>query len=79
MLQNGYFQVFVQFLERLPVPTMTEALDQRLTEVVLQATAGDVTPALESMIDDLVSEAFNLTDSERTLIREWFERRSLVG
>ena len=77
MLQNGYFQVFVQFLERLPVPTMTEALDQRLTELVLQATAGDVTPALESEIDDLVAEAFKLTDRERTLIREWFERRSL--
>ena len=79
MLQNGYFQVFTQFLERLPVPALTEAFDQRLTELVLQATAGDVTPALESEIDDLVSEAFNLTDSERTLIREWFERRSLSG
>ena len=77
MLQNGYFQVFVQFLERLPVPVMSEGLDRRLSELVLQATSGDVTPALESEIDDLVSEAFGLTDRERGLIDEWFEQRNL--
>ncbi len=79
MLQNGYFQVFVQFLERLPVPTMAEAIDHRLTELVFEATAGDATPALESEIDDLVAEAFGLTDRERTLIEEWFAGRSLEG
>ncbi len=78
MLQNGYFQVFVQFLERLPVPRVGEDLDRRLSELVLQASSGDVTPALESEIDDLVSEAFGLTDQERTLIQEWLEQRSLL-
>ena len=75
MLQNGYFQVFIQFLAKMPVPEMSSALDKRLTDLVLQATTGD---ALEKEIDDLVAEAFGLTDRERTLIQEWLEQRSLL-
>ncbi len=60
ILQNGYLQVFIQFLERLPVPPIPDTLDQRLSEHVMQATSGDLSPTLESELNDLVYDLYGL-------------------
>ena len=78
MLQNGYFQVFIQFLERLPVPSIPDALNERLTEHVLRATSGDITPTLESEMNDLVYDLYGLSAHDRALVGDWFESRRVA-
>ena len=80
ILQNGYIQVFVQFLEQLPIPHLSRGIDQLLSEYVetLASSAND--PDIESEIDSLVFHAYGLSASERKLILDWLgERREAFG
>ena len=79
-LQNGYIQVYVQFLERLPVPPLTEEIDNRLAgHVESLATIGD-DARIEKEIDTLVFEAYGLSALERKLVLDGVgERREAFG
>ena len=79
VLQNGYFQVFVQFLKQLPVPALSSEIGRRLSEHVKTLALGLDAPGIESEIEDMVTEAFDLSRKEAALVGEWFERRSLGG
>ena len=80
MLQNGYFQVFVQFLEQLPIPHLPRDIDQLLSEYVVTLASSADDPDIESEIDSLVFHAYGLSAYERKLILDWLgERREAYG
>ena len=68
LLQNGYVQVFVQFLERIPIPKLTRDADRRLSELVSILSSGNASPDYEAEVESIVADAFRLTDKERILI-----------
>ena len=79
-LQNGYIQVFVQFLERLPIPSLAEDIDQLLSQHVRTLASGINDPEIEAEIDSLVFHAYGLSASERKLVLDWLgERREAFG
>ena len=79
-LQNGYLQVFVQFLEKLPIPHLSREIDQRLSKHVETLASGANVPDIESEINSLVFHAYGLSASERKLILDWLgERREAFG
>ncbi len=79
-LQNGYMQVFVQFLEQLPIPSLPEDIDKRLAEYVETLATGVDAPDIEKEIDILVFEAYGLSSPERKLVLDWLgERREALG
>ena len=80
LLQNGYIQVFIQFLEQLPIPRLSQEIDQKLSKHV-EALASDANaPDIESEIDSLVFYAYGLSASERKLVLDWLgERREALG
>ena len=75
LLQNGYVQVFVQFLERIPIPKLSRSADRRLSELVSTLSSGSASADYESEIESIVGDAFKLTDKERVLIEQWFGSR----
>ena len=79
-LQNGYMQVFVQFLEQLPIPSLPEDINKRLAEYVETLATGVDAPDIERGIDTLVFEAYGLSSPERKLVLDWLgERREALG
>ena len=79
-LQNGYLQVFVQFLEQLPIPHLSRDIDQLLSEYVVALAYGSNAPDIEPEIDSLVFHAFGLSASERKLVLDCLgERREDQG
>ena len=79
-LQNGYMQVFVQFLEQLPIPNLSEGVDRLLSRHVENLATGVEAPDIEREIDTLVFEAYGLSPPERKLILDWLgERREAQG
>ena len=79
-LQNGYLQVFVQFLEQLPIPHLSADIDQALSQLVETLASGASAPDIESEIDSLVFHAYGLSASERKLLLDWLgERREALG
>ena len=79
-LQNGYIQVFVQFLEQLPIPSLPEEIDKRLAGYVETLATGVDAPDIEREIDTLVFEAYGLSPPERKLVLDWLgERREALG
>ena len=80
MLQNGYFQIFIQFLEKLPIPHLSPEIEQRLAERVETLASGISDSSLEAEIDTLVFDSFGLSASERKFILDWLgERREALG
>ena len=80
MLQNGYFQVFIQFLEQLPIPQLPPEIDQRLSVHVETLSSGIDDSSIEAEIDTLVFDAFGLSAFERKLVLDWLgERREALG
>ena len=80
MLQNGYFQIFIQFLEQLPIPQLSPEIDQRLSVHVETLASGIDDSSIEAEIDTLVFDAFGLSASERKLVLDWLgERRETLG
>ena len=79
-LQNGYIQLFVQFLEQLPIPAFPEDVDKHLAERVETLATGIDAPDIEREIDTLVFEGYGLAPSERKLVLDWMgERRENMG
>ena len=79
-LQNGYIQAFVQFLERLPVPSLSEEMDRHLAGHVETLAMVGEDPSIEKEIDTLVFEAFGLSAMERKHILDWVGgRREAYG
>ena len=79
-LQNGYVQVFVQFLEQLPIPNLSEDVDRFLSQHVSNLATGVDAPNIEREIDTLVFEAYGLSPPERKLVLDWLgERRESLG
>ena len=75
-LQNGYIQLFVQFLEQLPVPPISPGIDRRLAEYVEVLAAGEDDPEIERDIDSIVFEAYGLSALERKLVLDSLGERS---
>ncbi len=79
-LQNGYLQVFVQFLEKLPIPPLTDEMDKLLSQYVETLTTGEIDSHIEVDIDTIVFDAYGLSASERKLVLDWLgERREALG
>ena len=79
-LQNGYMQVFVQFLEQLPIPSLPEEVDKRLAQHVETLATGVEARDIEEEIETLVFEAYGLSSTERKLVLDWLgERREALG
>ncbi len=79
-LQNGYIQVFVQFLEQLPIPSLSEDIDKLLSQHVETLATGVDDPDIEREIDALVFHAYGLSAPERKLVLDWLgERREALG
>ena len=79
-LQNGYIQVFVQFLEKLPIPSLSEDSEQLLSQHVRTLASGVGDPEIEAEIDSLVFHAYGLSASDRKLVLDWLgERREAFG
>ena len=70
-LQGGYLQVFVQFLERLPVPPLARSDAEHLSSLVQRV--GDLTEraALEAEIEQVVCGAFGLLADDAKILEEW--------
>ena len=80
LLQNGYVQVFVRFLEQLPIPNLSEDIDKLLSQHVETLSAGSDDPDLEREIDTIVFDIYGLSASERKLVLDWLgERREALG
>ena len=71
LLQNGYVQVFLQFLERIPIPKLSRSADRRLSELVRALSLSGVNQKHEAEVESIVADAFGLTDKERILLEQW--------
>ena len=78
ILQNGYFQLFDQFIGRLPIPVLSNDLENRLSSLVSTLAAGGTSSAYESEIEATVADAFGLSDREKLLIESWMADRALA-
>ena len=79
-LQNGYIQVFVQFLQQLPIPALSEDVDNLLAQHVETLAKGIDAPDIEREIDTIIFEAYGLSVNERKLILDWLgDRREALG
>ena len=80
MLQNGYIQLFIQFIAQLPVPALSGDIDTLLSERVETLARGLGDSLIEREIDTLVFDAYGLSTSERKLVLDWLgERREAMG
>ena len=75
ILQNGYFQVFIQYLERIPIVTPNETIQQQLTGITTSGATGK--PVDEDELNEIVYDLYGLSPAEVRLVEGWFERRSL--
>ena len=79
-LQNGYIQVFVQFLEQLPIPSLPREVDNHLAQYIETLATVREDARIEKEIDTLVFEAYGLSALERKLVLDWVgERREAFG
>lgn len=79
-LENGYIQLFVQFLEQLPVPALPPDVDHLLAQKVEMLAGGVDDSQLEREMDTIVFDAYGLSSMERRLILDWLgERRESYG
>ncbi len=74
-LRGGFLRPKRQYMTRLPIVTPNGALQRRLEAIAEAGIAG--APVDSEELNDLVYDLYGLTRSDRTLIGEWFERRSL--
>ena len=75
-LQNGYIQIFVNQIERLPVPVLDSRTEGELSAGVSQLTADPLDGTTESEIEAVVADAYGLSSVERRLIQDWFFENS---
>jgi len=78
-LQNGFIQIFVNLLERLPVPALDTSTEEILSAGVLQLTADPWDSTTESVVEEMVADAYGLSSVERGLIEAWFAENSAVA
>jgi adenine-specific DNA-methyltransferase len=77
-LQNGYLQVFVQFLEPLPVPHMDNTLENRLSVLARSLSKNASNSVAEAEVEELVADAYGLSGTEVKMVQEWFDLRSAL-
>ena len=77
-LQNGYLQLFVNVIERLPVPYLRTEQEVRLSALVSQLLADRTDSNTESEVEEIVEDAYGLSSLERRLIQEWFSENSIL-
>ena len=71
LLQNGYLQLFDQFLTKLPIPALSKEADDRLSELVNALALGVELPEAELEIESIVAQAFGLSQGEQALLSRW--------
>ena len=77
-LQNGYLQLFVNVIERLPIPTLSSEVEDRLSVSVSQLLAEPLDSNTEAEVEAMVADAYGLSSVERRLIQEWFQEDSVA-
>ena len=75
-LQNGYIQIFVNQIKRLPVPIFDQRMEGALSAGVSQLIANPLDNTAESEVEAMVADAYGLSSVERRLIQDWFLENS---
>ncbi|MDQ3693047.1 MAG: Eco57I restriction-modification methylase domain-containing protein [Chloroflexota bacterium] len=76
-IRGGFLRLKIQYLETFPMPQMSENTRTTL-DVLARSASSEDTPTME--IDDLVSSAYDLSPTERTLIGRWIaDRKAIIG
>ena len=81
-IRGGFMQVYDHFARRLPIVTPPKAMQNQLETLIdtlRTTTTVDARVVLENDINDLVCKVYGLTKAERDTIKNWFDRRSLLG
>ena len=76
-LRGGFLQLYSHYTSRLPVITPDMALQRRLESIARQGVRGETVDYDE--LDDMVNWLYGLSDMDVALVKDWFDRRSLVG
>lgn len=71
-LQNGYYQLFTQFIERIPIPQLTPALDADLSSLAAELSLKPEDAHTEDRLNQLVYDAYGLNADERQAIDSWW-------
>ena len=69
-LQNGYVQVFVQFIEQLPIPEISTEVGEELDRLVLRLIDEPNDDDAEASLESLVAESYGLSAAEFEMIRD---------
>ena len=75
-LQNGYIQIFVNQIERLPIPVLDSSMEAALSAGASQLIADPQDSARESAVEDIVADAYGLSPVERRMIQDWLIENS---
>ena len=65
---GGYFEYKPMFVEQLPIPHVTKALELKLSKIVSQILGNENTPELEDHLDELVFELYGLSSEQKDII-----------
>ena len=76
LLQNNYVQVFLQFIERIPIPELSRDAETRLTQLVKELSNSGPNPSYEDEIESIVAEAYGLDEQDQHLVGEWVNKRA---
>ncbi len=72
LMQNKYYQIHIQYLEKIPIPDAPQPLRDQIASLAEQclAAVGDAAKLakLETQLNALVYQAYGLTDAEIALI-----------
>ena len=74
-LRGGFLRPKRQYMTRLPIVTPDSALQRRLEPIAQKGIAG--APVNDGELNEVVNDLYGLSRDEASLVREWFERRSL--
>lgn len=80
-IRGGFMQVYDHFARRLPIMTPNSEEQKHLESLVDSIAKADPEDKLdlELRLNTLISNIYGLSQVERDLIANWFERRSLQG
>ncbi len=75
-LQNGFIQLFVSHIKRLPIPELDVKMEEELSASVSQLLVNPRDRRKESVVEAMVADAYGLSQVELRLIQEWFLENS---
>lgn len=76
-LRGGFVRLIHQYISRLPIEVPEATLQRRLTDIAQWGANGETVD--DDELNDIVYGLYRLSQSDIALVKNWFERRSLVG